>query len=323
MFDLFQLIQTANSIAIAGHVRPDGDCVGACLSMYNYLTCNYNIENNKRIDLYLEKIPEEFTFIKNVKDIKEECREVVEYDLIISLDCGSADRLGVCGELFPLAKETVNIDHHISNTKFAKYNHVMEASSTCEVIFDLFDTSKITKEIAESLYLGIVHDTGVFKHSNTTEKTMQIAGKLISLGAEPSKIIDETFYQKTYVQNQVLGRCLTESFLLLDGKIVVASISKKTQEFYNVSPADTNGVIDQLRVTKGVEVAIFLREENFHEYKVSMRSNGIVDVSKIAVFFGGGGHIKAAGCSMTGSLHDVINNLAIGIEHQLSHDKSK
>ena len=87
MFDLFQLIQTANSIAIAGHVRPDGDCVGACLSMYNYLTCNYNIENNKRIDLYLEKIPEEFTFIKNVKDIKEECREVVEYDLIISLDC--------------------------------------------------------------------------------------------------------------------------------------------------------------------------------------------------------------------------------------------
>lgn len=323
MFDLFQLIKTADTIAIAGHVRPDGDCVGACLSMYNYLTRNFNIENNKRIDLYLEKIPEEFTFIENVKDIREECSEVVEYDLIISLDCGSTDRLGVCGELFPLAKETVNIDHHISNTKFATYNHVMEASSTCEVIFDLFDTSKITKEIAESLYLGIVHDTGVFKHSNTTEKTMQIAGKLISLGAEPSKIIDETFYQKTYVQNQVLGRCLTESFLLLDGKIVVASISKKTQEFYNVSPADTNGVIDQLRVTKGVEVAIFLREENFHEYKVSMRSNGIVDVSKIAVFFGGGGHIKAAGCSMTGSLHDVINNLSIGIEHQLSQDKSK
>lgn len=323
MFDLFQLIHTADSIAIAGHVHPDGDCVGSCLSMYNYLTENCNQDNKKRIDIYLEKIPDEFYFLKNVKDIKEECKEEIAYDLMISLDCGSVDRLGVCGDLFPLAKETVNIDHHISNTKFAKNNHVIEASSTCEVLFGLFDESKISKDVAESLYLGIVHDTGVFKHSNTTEKTMQIAGKLISKGAEPSKIIDETFYQKTYVQNQVLGRCLMESFLILDGKIVISSISKKTQEFYNVTPADTNGVIDQLRVTKGVEVAIFLREDGFHQYKVSMRSNGIVDVSKIAVFFGGGGHVKAAGCSMTGSLHDVINNLTIGIEHQLSRDKSK
>lgn len=323
MFDFFQLISEADSIAIAGHVRPDGDCVGSCLSMYNYLTLNCNKDGKKRIDVYLEKIPDEFNFLKNVNDIKVECNEEIAYDLMISLDCGSVDRLGVCGNLFSLAKETVNIDHHISNTKFANYNHVIEASSTCEVLFDIFDDTKINKEIAESLYLGIVHDTGVFKHSNTTEKTMKIAGKLITIGAEPSKIIDETFYQKTYVQNQILGRCLMESFLILHGKIIIASISKKTQEFYNVTPADTNGVIDQLRVTKGVEVAIFIREEGLHEYKVSMRSNGIVDVSKIAVFFGGGGHVKASGCSMTGSLHDVINNLAIGIEHQLSQDKSK
>jgi len=196
---------------------------------------------------------------------------------------------------------------------------VSDSSSTCEVLFDLFDIEKISKATAEALYLGIVHDTGVFKHSNTTEKTMAIAGKLITLGATPNKIIDETFYQKTFVQNQVLGRCLLESILLLDGKIIVSSISKRAQNFYNVAPSDLDGVIDQLRITKGVEAAIFLREDNVQEYKVSMRSNGIVDVSKIAVFFGGGGHILAAGCSMKGSLHDVINNLTIGIEHQLKN----
>jgi len=286
--------------------------------MYNYLQENYNKDQKKRIDIYLERIPDEFLFLKNVAEIKNTCNYEINYELLVSLDCGSADRLGVCGDLLTLAKESINIDHHISNTKFAKYNHVVaDASSTCEVIFDLFEETHISKAVAESLYLGIIHDTGVFKHSNTTEKTMQIAGKLISHGASPSKIIDETFYQKTYLQNQILGRCLLESILVLDGKIIISSISKKTIDFYNILPSDTDGIIDQLRVTKGVEVAIFLREDTAQEYKISMRSNGAVDVSKIAVYFGGGGHVKAAGCSMKGSLHDVINNLTAGIEHQL------
>lgn len=319
MVDLLSLLSNADSIAIAGHVRPDGDCTGSCLAMYNYLQDNFNKEQKKRIDIFLEKIPDEFNFLNHVDQIKNECNENFEYDVFVSLDCGSADRLGACGNLFDLAKETINIDHHISNTNFAKHNHVItDASSTCEVLFDLFDETLINKEIAECLYLGIVHDTGVFKHSNTTEKTMLTAGKLIRYGAVPSKIIDETFYQKTYLQNQILGRCLLESILVLDGKIIISSISKKIMDFYNIQPSDTDGVIDQLRVTKGVEVAIFLREDAAREFKVSMRSNGIVDVSKIAVFFGGGGHVKAAGCSMKGSLHDVINNLTVGIEHQLS-----
>lgn len=316
--DLLQLVRSANSIAIAGHVRPDGDCVGAGMAMYNYLQENYNKDHSKTIDIYLERFPEEFQFIKNITDVKDYCQYDKEYDLFISLDCGSADRLGVCGDLLFSAKISINIDHHISNTKFAKHNYVVaDASSTCEVIFGLFDESAISREVAESLYLGIIHDTGVFKHSNTTEKTMQIAGKLIGFGAQPSKIIDETFYQKTYLQNQILGRCLMESILVLNGKIIISSISKKVMDFYHIIPSDTDGIIDQLRVTKGVEVAIFLREDEPQEYKVSLRSNGAVNVSKIAVYFGGGGHIKAAGCSMKGSLYDVINNLTAGIEHQL------
>lgn len=318
MKDLQQLLEGATRIGITGHVRPDGDCVGSGLGLYEYLNANYNNKNQKVIDLYLESIPEEFMFLKGTNQVKTDYPDVEAYDVFFALDCGSQDRLGLGQKYAENAKMVINIDHHISNTGFADKTIVLpEASSTCEVLFGLCDETKIPEATAVAWYLGIVHDTGVFKHSNTTEQTMCVAGKLISLGAEPSKIIDETFYQKTYLQNQILGRCLMESILVMDGKVIIGSISKEVQQFYGVVPSDLDGVIDQLRVTKGVEVAIFIREEATQEYKVSMRSNGVVNVSKIAVFFGGGGHVKAAGCSMKGSFYDVINNLTVGIEDQL------
>ena len=241
------------------------------------------------------------------------------YDVFLSLDCGSPDRLGAAEPAFEAAKQTISIDHHISNTKFAETNHVFaDASSTCEVLYREMEPEKISLATAECLYVGIVHDTGVFKHSNTSKETMLIAAELLDKGIASSKIIDETFYQKTYIQNQILGRCLLESVLVLDGKVIFSSVSQKTQELYGNQPSDLSGVIDQLRITKGVEVAILLREEGSQVYKVSLRSNNDVDVSKIAVAFGGGGHVKAAGCTMTGSLHDVVNNLTKHIEYQLN-----
>ena len=131
------------------------------------------------------------------------------------------------------------------------------------------------------------------------------------------QIIDETFYQKTYMQNQILGRCLLECIMVLDGRCIVSAVSQKTLEFYGASSKDLDGVIEQLRITKGVEVAILLYEIATQEYKVSMRANGDVDVSKIAIYFGGGGHKKAAGCTLNGSYYDVINNLTKLIEEQL------
>ncbi len=316
---VWEKIKMASSIGIAGHIHPDGDCVGSCLALYNYLQENFNEDGKKQIDVYLEGCPKEFLFLKNATVLKQICDPPIQYDIFIVLDSGNIDRLvQQAQELFCTAITTITIDHHISNTEFAKLNVVdPKASSTCEVLYELLDPKKISKEVAECIYLGIIHDTGVFKHSCTTERTMVIAGHLLTLGVNSAKIIDETFYQKTYVQNQILGRCLLESILVMNGKVIVSTISKRIQEFYKVGAEDLSGVIDQLRVTQGVEVAIFLREENVQEYKVSMRSNGVVDVSKIAMFFGGGGHIKAAGCTMYGSFYDVINNLTAGIEHQL------
>lgn len=318
MMNINAELRDVKSIAIAGHIRPDGDCVGSCTALYLYLEQNSEKFGINKVDVYLETFGNEFNVLDGTNKIKHTYETEYSYDLFISLDCGSLDRLGTAIKYFNTAKKTINIDHHISNQLFAQVNHVIpDASSTCEVLFDLMDEELITKNIAEALYVGIIHDTGVFKHSNTTEKTMNIAGKLISKGINFSSLIDDSFYAKTYMQNQILGRCLMESILVLEGKVVFASLNRRMMDFYGATPADLDGIIDQLRVTKGTEVAIFIYEIDLHEFKVSMRSNGDVNVSKIAVYFGGGGHIKAAGCTMTGTAHDVINNITPHIEAQL------
>lgn len=317
MLNLLELVRKAGSVAIAGHRRPDGDCVGACLGLYNYLIRETG--GKAQIDVYLKEIPEAVSFLKNTEKASGEAAPEKVYDLFIALDCGSIDRLGFTEAMFQKAAVTVSIDHHISNTKFAQYNHVEpEASSTCEVLYGLLEKEKIEADAAECLYLGIVHDTGVFKHSNTSKKTMEIAGALLETGISPSKIIDDSFYRKTYLQNQILGRCLLESILLLDGKVIFSFVSQKIMQLYGAVPSDLDGIIDQLRVTEGVEAAILVREESAQCYKVSMRSNGKVDVSKICCMFGGGGHKMAAGCTMNGSIHDVANNLSLQIEHQIT-----
>ena len=146
---------------------------------------------------------------------------------------------------------------------------------------------------------------------------MQVAAGLISYGFDFSKIIDETFYEKTYVQTQVMGRAVAESVRFMDGKCIFSVVDKEMMEFYGVGSKDLDGIINQLRIVKGVECAIFLYQSGNMEYKVSMRSNGLVDVASIAVFFGGGGHVRAAGCTMRGTVHDVINNLSAQIALQI------
>ncbi len=308
----------APKIAIAGHIRPDGDCIGSCIALYQYLNQNKEEFQVDNIDVYLGFFGNEFDMLQGINDIKHSYENDEVYDVFISVDCGSLDRLGDAVKYFKTAAKTINIDHHISNQMFANVNHlVADASSTCEVLFSIMDEDRITKEIAEALYIGIIHDTGVFKHSNTSEYTMQVAGKLISKGIKFSSLIEDSFYAKTYMQNQILGRCLMECLLVLNKKVVFSAIERKMLDFYGASSSDLDGIIDQLRVTKGTEVAVFIYEVEFREFKVSMRSNGDVNVSKIAVYFGGGGHIKAAGCTMTGTVHDVINNLTPHIEAQL------
>ncbi len=315
-------IEGVSTIAIAGHIRPDGDCVGSCLGLSQYLIENF--PQLTEVTVYLEEVPGSYQFLKGADKIRNSYEDKKEYDLFIALDSGDKERLGKAQCYFDTAKKTLCIDHHISNKGYAKVNYIVpDASSTAEVIFDMIEQEKITKEVAEALYMGIVHDTGVFQYSCTSPKTMRVAAVLMEKGIDFNRIIDETFNYKTYVQKQILGRALLESIMLLDGKCIVSAIRQKEFEFYNVKPSDLDGIVSQLRTTKGVEVAIFLYESNVQEYRVSMRSNGNVDVNEVACYFGGGGHVRAAGCTMQGSVYDVLNNLTGQIERQLHQKQEK
>lgn len=309
-------IEGADTIAIGGHVRPDGDCVGSCMGLFGYLADHYP---EKKVCVYLEEIPEAFDYLKIDEAMSEKADK---YDLFIALDCGSIDRLGEAQSVFENAADTFCVDHHISNTNFAKENIVKaDASSTCEILCELLPMDKIGTFSATAFYTGIIHDTGVFKHSNTSKKTMETAGNLVEKGIPFGKIIDESFYMKTYRQLQIMGRCLLESIRVMDGRCIVSVVTKQMMDFYGAKSSDLDGIIDELRTTQGVEVAVLLSEKEPLEFKVSMRSNQIVDVSKIAVFFGGGGHVRAAGCTIKGSSYDVINNLTEHIEKQLNKEK--
>lgn len=312
---LDDILKGKSSVALGGHIRPDGDCVGSCLGLYMYLKEQYP---ELETDVYLEEVPEAYRIIACTDDVKSQIPEEKKYDLFICLDCGDSERLGFSSPLFESAGETLCIDHHVSNSAFADLNYILpDASSTSELVFTLLDSSKISKRVAEALYMGIAHDTGVFQYSCTSPETMEIAAELMRKGIDGNEIIDKTYYEKTYVQNQILGRALLESMLILDKRCIVSVIRKKSMEFFQAKPSDLEGIVSQLRLTKGVEVAMFLHETEAQKFKVSLRSKGKVDVSRIAQYFGGGGHVRAAGVTMQGSSHDVINNITEQIAVQL------
>ena len=315
MKDLDSQLQGVQTAAIAGHVRPDGDCVGSCLATYNYIKDNYP---QIQVDLYLEPIPNIFKFLKRSEEIIHECAEHEPYDLFIAQDCGDTGRLGEAAQYFNAAKKTICIDHHISNQNFADANYIFpEASSTCELVYELIDKEKITKEIAECIYVGIVHDTGVFQYSCTSAKTMNIAGRLMEMGIDFSRIVDKTYYEKTYEQNRILGQALVDSQLFLDGKCIASIVTKEEMEKYQVLPKHLEGIVQQLRATKDVEAAIFLYENEDGSFKASMRSSGKVDVAVIMMSYGGGGHIRAAGATIEGNAKEILEGIVKDVEKQL------
>ena len=311
---LEQMLEQTGSVVILGHVRPDGDCLGSTLGLYHYIQTNYPAI---RAAVYLEESSPKFGYLAGYDAIVHETDEE-RYELCICLDCGDEERLGSFGVFLANASKSLCLDHHITNTRFCEVNLVSEnASSTCEVLFEQLDEEKIDKAAAECLYTGLIHDTGVFKYSCTSARTMEIAGKLMAKGIDFGSIIDNSFYKKTYVQNQILGRALLESITFLDGKCIFSALRQSEMEFYGVNGKDMDGIIDQLRLTEGVEVAIFMYQTGPQEFKVSLRSQNAVDVSRIASYFGGGGHVRAAGCTMSGRIHDVVNNLSLHIAKQL------
>ncbi len=311
--------QSADRIGISAHIRPDGDAIGSSMALYLYLK---KALPQAKIKVYLESLPDCFGHLKHLDEVDSVYAEEEAFDVFFALDT-AADRLGKAQPFFDGSRKKINIDHHISNRNGCGDVNVVEpsASSTAEVLYGLFEEERLDEEIAVALYTGIIHDCGVFQYSNTTPRTMEIGAKLLRYGFPFSKIIEESFYQKTYLQTQILGRALMESVRFMDGRCIVSCVDRKMMKFYDVVPSDLDGIVNQLRNIRGIDCAIFMYEIGVQEYKVSMRSNEKVDVAKAASFFGGGGHVRAAGCTMSGNMHDVINNLSLHIEQQLKEQE--
>ena len=314
MNDLIREIETADSIAITGHINPDGDCIGSTLGMYNYITSNYP---DKRVQVYLQEFSDVFMFLNGASEVKHETDDET-YDLFMSLDCGDPDRFTPFAQYYETANRTLCIDHHISNKGFGDVCYVEpQACSAAEAIFKLLDEDKINQPCAEALYMGIVHDTGVFKHSNTTRSAMTIAGILIEKGARPSFVIDETFYKKTLTQNKLLGYALLGMKQFANGKIAHTLLTFDDFEKFGASKMDTDGIVDQLRLTSGTEVAFFMYQAGEDNYKISLRENYNINIRQIASIHGGGGHVKAAGCNMSGDPEKIVAEIVAEIEKQL------
>lgn len=315
MIALDAKLKGVHTVGIAGHVRPDGDCVGSTLAVYNYVREYYP---DIQAEIHLEPIPNIFKFLKRAEEIRSDYPSRDPYDLFICLDCGDTGRLGNAAGYFERAKHTFCIDHHASNRSFAEDNYIFpDASSTCELVFELMDRERITKEIAECLYTGMVHDTGVFQYSCTSSKTMNIAGWLMERGIDYSKIVDDTFYTKTYNQNRILGQALLKSRLYLQGQVIVSVISQEDMKEFEVLPKHLDGIVNQLRITKDVKVAVFLYETSPGIYKVSTRENAEIDLAEVAAVFGGGGHVRAAGFTVEGEIEDNINRILAELEKRL------
>ena len=317
--DIGEFLKGVRTAAVAGHVNPDGDCVGSCLGVYNYIRDNYPETD---VDVYLEQPRQVFRFMNGFDSIHTSLISGKQYDLLILLDISSRDRIGVAEPLVDAAKKTLCFDHHVTNRgSYSWLFNVPEISSTCELVFSFMEEGKVSRNCAECIYTGMVHDTGVFQYSSTSPETMRAAAKLMEKGVPFSEIIERTFFEKTYVQNQLLGRALMESILLFNGRLIISYMRQRDMHFYGVTSEDMDGIVSQLRNTAGVEVAVFMYETDTEVYKVSLRSRETVDVSRIAQHFGGGGHIRAAGATMQGTPHDVINNLTYYIEKALYPEK--
>ena len=307
-----EFLEGAGTVAIAGHVNPDGDCIGACMGLWLYLRDNFP---GIKATVYLESYRDVFSYIEGLSGSRSSCGTDEEVDLLILADISSKERVGAASPLLGRAKKILCFDHHITNRgTYTWFFNDPGASSACEVILGFLDPELISPACATALYTGIVSDTGVFQYSCTSPDTMRAAAALMEKGIPFSEIIDLAYFQKTYAQNRVLGKVLFESRLLLGGELVWGEMDLAGREEFGVEAKDMDGIVSELRNTIGARIAVFVYETGKDVWKASFRSKSDLDVSRVAQEFGGGGHSRAAGCTVEGSLDEVGEKIVRAFE---------
>ena len=307
-----QNLFSEKSVALFMHMRPDGDTIGSTLALF-YALKQKGIEAKVFCS---DDIPSKFTYLPSVKLVNK--LFIGEFSALVSVDCADVTRLGDFANLYASHKNTYNVDHHISNTKYAKNNYVVDNASNCENVYDLIVEAgvEINQETADLLLTGIVTDTGNFNHTNVTEKTFEKAGKLLSKGADINKITYHTFKAQTKERAKLHGIVSSKIRYFLDDRFAVMTVTQDDFLKTGATQDQTEGFIDFLMGVECVEIGACVMEIAKEKYKISFRSKD-ADVNAVAGIFGGGGHRQASGCQIQGLYEEVIDKIVFAVSKYL------
>lgn len=288
------------------HIIPDGDTLGSAIGLKNFLKSR----GNEVYVVYEGEIPYNITFLdySDFYTIEEFENRKISYDYIVSVDGSDLERMGTRRKFLKDAKELYNIDHHRTNLNFGDINLVdIEAAATGEIIFRILDhfDYEFTKKDLEAIYTAISTDTGSFKYTNTTSETMNIAGRLIDMGLDLEKVNLNLYHNVPLKKMKITAELINNMSMYSNDRLCVVKMTQAILEKHEAKFSEVDGVIESVRDINGVSVVALLKEFDSEEIKVSMRSKGEVDVSEIALGFDGGGHSKAAGCMIKGSINSA------------------
>lgn len=319
-------IKRKNKIAIICHTTPDTDAIASMVALKKLIKQNLPEEmlNQKQIDLFVDagEINElDSAMIKGIEHNKQNCEK---YELAISVDCASANRMGKYEEIFNKADETINLDHHSTNTKFSKNNIVFKASSTCEALYILAKVKnyKISEEVCNLIYAGIITDTNNLTQGTITKFTHKTITEMVERKINTQAIHDHFFKNNTKSKTYLLQKALSTMKFLAKDKIVVMKITRKDMNDCGASFEDTVGIINHGIDIKGVEIAILAIKKNDNEYYFSLRSKDNIKVDEIAQKFGGGGHEQVAAFQYSGTLGDIQKDLIAECKEELDKHTS-
>ena len=309
-------IKQAKSVVIFTHMRPDGDALGSALALSSALDF-LKIPNQVCVET---EIPAHLRFLKDSEKVKK--TPEVEYDLIICTDCAEEHRLGALSDLFAREKrkiDTINIDHHISNTRYAKYNYIKNCSANCMNVAELVKYMGVPFEVktGEYLLVGLLTDSGNFSHDDVTEETLTLAATLVRSGADIRYYNYNLFKKQSKERATLYAQTMSKIRYFYEDRFAVIVITQEMLKTTGANIGMTEGFVDFPLNVDSVEVAASLIEMKKGQYKISLRSKLYADVNRIAGEYGGGGHVRAAGCMLFGDLEEVLDKLSFTVSKYL------
>lgn len=302
--DIVSAIKSAQNILVVAHIQPDGDTLGSCFALNHMLK-----KLGKHSVIYCDdEIPPKYIDLFPAEVVCE-LKDGICYDLVIAVDCADKARLGKAQKIFKNSVNNINIDHHITNDRFGKFNYITPASSVGEIVFEIMSAAGVEQDeiSAKYIYIAMSTDTGNFTYSNTGRKCLLYTSELVEL-FDIRETADILFRRRTLVLTQLIARALTRLELFNEGMIASVSLLKTDMKEFGANGSDCENIVDFAREIEQTKIAVFFREIK-NGVKVSFRSKGDIDVGSVASYFGGGGHTNAAGCCVSGSFAEVKNNV--------------